>query len=234
MYKNNTMSFSTLRRLRVKSRFKDFPPFADKKPSEDHRDMSDFAAQEEFPMKTRGNKATDPVKEEVGSEEHRPNHANDIRNESWEEGSPQPRRIVDSGATNEISCQSCVANETRNKLIYHVSHSGRMSLPVNGRYANKLHRKTNGLPANTAISLLSGKENGFPSQLKREHWSQSGKINCCGSSLRRAFQERETEKPWRSKGDYFVAVLSYLLGVGNVIRFPQLCFKHGGGKEESN
>lgn len=191
--------------------------------------MSDFAAQEEFPMKTRGNKATDPVKEEVGSEDHRPNHANDIRNESWEEGSPQPRRIVDSGATHEIACQSCAANESRNKLIYHVSHSGRMSLPVNGRYANKLHRKTNGLPANTAISLLSGKENGFPSQLKREHRSQSGKINCCGSSLRRAFQERETEKPWRSKGDYFVAVLSYLLGVGNVIRFPQLCFKHGGG-----
>lgn len=191
--------------------------------------MSDFAAQEEFPMKTRGNKATDPVKEEVGSEDHRPNRANDIRNESWEEGSPQPRRIVDSGATHEIACQSCAANESRNKLIYHVSHSGRMSLPVNGRYANKLHRKTNGLPANTAISLLSGKENGFPSQLKREHRSQSGKINCCGSSLRRAFQERETEKPWRSKGDYFVAVLSYLLGVGNVIRFPQLCFKHGGG-----
>ena len=82
--------------------------------------MSDFAAQEEFPMKTRGNKATDPVKEEVGSEDHRPNHANDIRNESWEEGSPQPRRIVDSGATHEIACQSCAANESRNNLIYHV------------------------------------------------------------------------------------------------------------------
>jgi len=43
------------------------------------------------------------------------------------------------------------------------------------------------------------------------------------------FQERDPEKPWKSKGDYFVAVLTYLLGVGNVIRFPQLCFKHGGG-----
>ena len=199
--------------------------------------MSDFAAQEEFPMKMRGNKAIDPPKEEVGSEEHRseehrPNHANDIRHESWEAGSPQSRRILDSDLRKENVCQSC-ANESRSKLICHVSYSGRMSLPVNGRYANKVHRKTNGLPANTTIGLLSGKENGFPSQLKREHRSQSGKINCCGSSLRRAFQERDPEKPWKSKGDYFVAVLSYLLGVGNVIRFPQLCFKHGGGKDES-
>lgn len=195
--------------------------------------MSDFAAQEEFPMKTRGNKAMELQKEEVGTENPRLSHANDIRNESWEEGSPQPQRIVDSGVTKEIACQSCAANESRRKLIYHVSYSGRMSLPVNGRYANKLHMKTNGLPANTAIRLPSGKENGFPSQLKREHRSQSGKINCCGSSLRRAFQERDPEKPWKSKGDYFVAVLSYLLGVGNVIRFPQLCFKHGGGKDET-
>ena len=184
--------------------------------------MSDFAAQEEFPMKTRGNKAMEPSKEEVGAENLRPNHANDIRNESWEEGSPQSRRIVDNGVTKEIACQSCAANESRSKLIYHVSYSGRMSLPVNGRYANKFHTKTNGLSANTGSRLLSEKENGFPSHLKREHRSQSGKINCCGSSLRRAFQERDPEKPWKSKGDYFVAVLSYLLGVGNVIRFPQL------------
>jgi len=191
--------------------------------------MSDFAAQEEFPMKIRGNKAIDPPKEKEGAEDHRPNHANDIHTESWVERSPQPRRILDGDPTKEIACQSCAANESRSKLIYHVSYNGRMSLPVNGRYANKLQRKTNGLPASAAIRLLSEKENGFPSQLKREHRSQSGKITCCGSSLRRAFQERNPEKPWKSKGDYFVAVLSYLLGVGNVIRFPQLCFKHGGG-----
>ena len=195
--------------------------------------MSDFAAQEEFPMKIRGNKGTDPPREEEGSEDLRPNHANDIRMEPREDGSPQPRKILDSDLSKEIVCQSCAANESRGKLLYHVSYSGRMSLPVNGRYANKLHRKTNGLPANTAVRLLSGKENGFPSPLKREHRSQSGKITCCGSSLRRAFQGRDPEKPWKSKGDYFVAVLSYLLGVGNVINFPQLCFKHGGGKDES-
>lgn len=193
--------------------------------------MSDFAAQE-FPMQIRGNKAIDPPKEEIETEGHRPNHANDIRQESWAEGNPQHRRILDSDLAKENACQSC-ANESRNRLIYHVSYSGRLSLPVNGRYANKHHRKTNGLPATTAIKLLSGQENGFPSHLKNKHRSQSGKRNCCGSSLRRAFQERDPEKPWKSKGDYFVAVLSYLLGVGNVIRFPQLCFKHGGGKNGS-
>jgi len=194
--------------------------------------MSNFSAEEEFPMKIRRDKAIEPPKKEQGSEEHRPHHANDIRKESLETGSPQSRRILDSDLRNENACQSC-ANESRNKLIYHVSYSGRMSLPVHGKYANKVHRQTNGLPANTAIRLLSGQENNFPSQLKNEHRSQSGKINCCGASLRRAFQERDPEKPWKSKGDYFVAVLSYLLGVGNVIRFPQLCFKHGGGKDNS-
>ena len=186
--------------------------------------MSDFTAREEFPMKKRGNKDLEPPKEEKGNKENRSNHANDIHRESWEEVSPQPRRIA---------CQTCAANESRRKLDYHVSYGGRMSLPVNGRYAGNLQRATNGLPASAAIKHLSEKENGFPLQLKREHRSQSGKITCCGSSLRRAFLERNPEKPWKSKRDYFVAVLSYLLGVGNVIRFPQLCFKHGGGKDES-
>lgn len=184
-------------------------------------------------MKIRGAKALEPPKEKKIDQDHRPSQANDIHSESWEEVSPQPGRILDSNISNEIACQSCAANDSRRKLIYHVSYSGRMSLPVNGRYANKLQRTTNGLPASTAIKLQSKKENGFPSQLKREHRSQSGKITCCGSSLRRAFLERDPEKPWNSKRDYFVAVLSYLLGVGNIIRFPQLCFKHGGGKNES-
>lgn len=201
--------------------------------------MSDFAAQEESPMKLRGNKGLEPPKGEMKHENNKLKHEendvlasnpNDIRRVSWAEGSPQHRRILDSGLTNENACQSC-ANESRDRPMHHVGYSGRMSLPVNGKYANNYNRKTNGVEANAGAHHLLGKVNGLSPQLNNEHRSRSGNINCCGSSLRRAFQQRDPEKPWKSKGDYFVAVLTYLLGVGNVIRFPQLCFKHGGGKE---
>lgn len=203
--------------------------------------MSDFAAHEESPMKLRGNKALDPPKGEIKSDVNKPKHGdndvltsnpNDIRKVSWVEVRPKNQRMLDSGLTNENACQSC-ANESRDRPMYHVGYSGRMSLPVNGKYANSYHRKTNGLGANAGTHHLLGKANGLSPQLNNEHRARSGNIDCCGSSLRRVFQGRDPEKPWKSKGDFFVAVLTYLLGVGNVIRFPQLCFKHGGGKEWS-
>ena len=205
--------------------------------------MSDFAGQEEFPMKIRVDKASDPPKGEIRSESNEAkreendvlsSNPNNIRKISWEGRSPQHQRTSDSGLTNDNTCQSC-GNTSRQRAMYHANYSGRMSLPVNGKYGNNFHRKTNGLEANAATDHLLVKVNGSLSpRLNNEHSQRSGNVNCCGSSLKRAFRERDPEKPWKSKGDYFVAVLTYLLGVGNVIRFPQLCFKHGGGKEWSN
>lgn len=209
--------------------------------------MSNVSAQEEFPMTLLDTKVLNPQNSETTSNKPMnseqicvlrvlPSHSSDIRKVSWIEGSPQHQRMLDSGVTNKAACQSC-ANESSNRPMYHESrnrpklgHSGRLSLPVNGKYANNHLRKTNGLQANAAIQHPPGKVNGLSSLLNNEHRSPSGNVNCCGSSVKRAFQQRDTEKPWKSKGDYFVVVLTYLLGVGNVIRFPQLCFKHGGGK----
>lgn len=101
-----------------------------------------------------------------------------------------------------------------------------MSLPLNGKYANNINSKdrskANGEHSNNTVEM---REN---SRLYRQ---KSEKLCSCGSPLKRLFNHRDPEKPWNSKGDFFVTVLTYLLGIGNVVRFPQLFYKHGGGKE---
>ena len=194
---------------------------------------------ETFPMTPLGTEVLNPPK----SETSRMNSENEDkiplqsqqkqgRKVSWASVRPAPNgTTLVSGITSENACPSC-ANESRNRSIY---QAGRMSLPLNGKYANNYHSKkhgyANGVCGSTLIPQSTGLQNGAKSH---QHRFQSGITCCYCSSLNRTFQERDPEKPWKSKGDYFVAVLTYLLGVGNVVRFPQLCFKHGGGRTEND
>ena len=41
--------------------------------------------------------------------------------------------------------------------------------------------------------------------------------------------DSEREQPWTSKYDLFVVTITYMLGLGNVLRFSKLCHENGGG-----
>lgn len=42
----------------------------------------------------------------------------------------------------------------------------------------------------------------------------------------------EERERWTKKREYILAAAGYMVGLGNVWRFPYLCYKNGGGELE--
>ena len=63
--------------------------------------------------------------------------------------------------------------------------------------------------------------------MSKQQTSSTAELYESTPSLKNEVQKRDA---WGSKLEFFLTCIGYAVGLGNVWRFPYMCYKNGGGK----
>lgn len=82
-----------------------------------------------------------------------------------------------------------------------------------------------------SLVLITDRYSFFPTKIKMEQKLNFQEIRLHpGHNLEQLQPKPQERDQWGSKMEFILAVAGHIVGLGNVWRFPYLCYKNGGGK----